>query len=123
MSKFVHISDSEWHGRLDSLLARHVLEKSVAEFEDLVTENSEITTWEDFEGWFEPFKDDGWFRGQSRAIWTLQTKAERGTVAQWSAESVDRRYYFVENVMPEDNEETLLREFQREAHNYHATTP
>jgi len=123
MSGFVHISDSEWQQRLDSLLASHVMEKSVAEFEDLVTENSEITAWEDFKGWFEPFHDNGWFRGQSRAIWTLQTKAERATLADWSADSGDKHYDFVENVMPEDNEETLLTEFQREAHNYHVTIP
>jgi hypothetical protein len=123
MSGFVHISDAGWQERLDALLARHVMEKSVPEFEDLVTENSEITTWEDFEGWFEPFKDDGWFRGQPNAIWHLQTKAERGTWADWSVDSGARHYDFVENVMPEDNEETLLREFQREAHNYHVRTP
>jgi hypothetical protein len=113
--------------RLDELVAAYDSltdpGRNVELFEKLVSESTPISTWDDFEEWFDPFKDVGCFRGHARGEWHLATTFERETVRGWSLNTGDRSYTSLENVMPEENEEALLREFQRAAHHYYARTP
>ena len=122
----IQMNDAIWQDRLRTIAAKPALEnfeKAVAEFEWLVSEETTIETWNDFEHWFAPFGKKGWFRGQAKQCWKLQPKAERFTWTDWSLEDGDRSYRFVNNVEPEMNEATLLREFQSVAHLYINPTP
>jgi hypothetical protein len=121
------MTESEWQARLDDLLAnydsRYDPLHNVELFEKLVTESTPIGTWPEFEDWSLPFRDTGCFRGQADATWHLTTTSERRTWQEWAMEINSTTMESVANVMPEENEEAVLQDFQREAHHYYPSTP
>jgi hypothetical protein len=77
------MTDSQWQERLDALLAKYDRGQNVELFEELVKESEIITSWDEFEEWVAPFKDNGCFRGHADASWSLITTLERKVWKRW----------------------------------------
>jgi len=117
------VTEPQWQERLEELLAKYKPEHNVELFEELVTECTAISTWEEFEEWVSPFKDQGCFRGQGDATWSLITTLERKVWKRWIVETDSTTSEIVDKLKPEENERALLREFQRAAHHHYPRTP
>jgi hypothetical protein len=108
-----------WQERMNRLLADYDPFRNLELFEGLVTEDEPISSWEDFQGWFAPFKDGGCFRGHREASWNLASTLDRALLKTVAVENSAVR----EKLNPEENERAVLLDFQRGAHHYHAATP
>jgi hypothetical protein len=113
----------EWQQRMTKLLADYDPFRNVELFEALVTENTPISTWEEFQSWFVPFKNRGCFRGHRDASWNLVSTLDRALQRTFTVETDDLSTTSVEKLNPESNEKAVLLEFQRGAHQHHAATP
>ena len=112
----------EWR-RLEKLLAEYDVSKDRELFEGLVTENVPISSWGDFLRWFSLFPQGSCFRGQRDASWPLVATLDRKL---WKRTEVDVRGFHSTSFGPlnvEENEKSLLLDFQRGAHHYQEKTP
>ena len=114
---------SEWQDRLQKLIAGYDPFQNVELFERLVTEDTPITTFEDFQRWFAPFKDGGCFRGHREATWNLITTLDRSLFQSVAVDTDGIHTSVRERLNPLENEKMLLLEFQRAAHHYISATP
>lgn len=113
----------EWRRRLKTLLAEYEVSKDRELFEGLVTENVPISSWGDFLRWFSLFPKGSCFRGQRDASWPLVATLDRKL---WKRTEVDVRGFHSTSYGPlnvEENERSLLLDFQRGAHHYQEKTP
>lgn len=114
---------SRWQERVSQLLKEYDPALPVKTFEDLVTEEKTIHSWEDFQHWLTSFTVGGCFRGHREASWNLTTTLDRAVLKAYSIDTYDIHSTNLVRVNPQDNERAVLVEFQRGAHHYHATTP
>src|ERR1035438_4768461 len=110
---------SQWQDRVKKMLADYDAFRNLELFEGLVTEDDPISTWEQFQRWFAPFKDGGSFRGHREASWNLIPTLDRALLKTVTVGNGSIR----EKLNPEGNERAVLLEFQRAAHHYCPTTP
>jgi hypothetical protein len=117
------MTGSQWQQRLDDLLAKYSRDKNVELFEELITETSIISTWQEFQEWISPFKQNGAFRGHCDATWSLITTLDRKIWQQRKVETESVVSETIGKLNPEENELSLLRDFRRAAHHHCQTTP
>jgi hypothetical protein len=117
------MTNSEWQERMRRLLADYDPFRNLEHFESLVTETSSIRTWEDFQRWIAPFKDQGCFRGHGEANWDLVSTLERTLPRTITVETDETHWMSTQKLNPETNEQAVLLEFQRGAHQYYSATP
>src|SRR5712691_8560016 len=117
------MTTSEWQERMKKLLEGYDPFRNVELFEELVTEGVPITTWDDFQRWFAPFKDLGCFRGHREASWNLVSTLDRALLKTFTVKTDEIESGYRQKVNPELNEKAVLLEFQRGAHHHHSATP
>ena len=108
---------------MDKLLAEYDRSRNVELFEQLVTEEAPITSWDEFQRWLEPFQEGGCFRGHRDAKWDLVTTLDRALLKTLSVETAEVNCSVREKLNPTVNEANVLLEFQRAAHNFDVRTP
>jgi hypothetical protein len=113
----------EWSIRLDKVVETYSAERNQELFEDLVLEPTTISTSDEFQDWFSPFKRMGCFRGHADAAWGLRPSFYRKIHQQWKVETETTTVETVELLDPERNEQAIFYDFQRAAHQYYATPP
>src|SRR5580658_1885400 len=113
------LTESQWAERLEKLRANNDPFRNLEQFKDLATEDTTISSWEEFHAWCSPFKRAGCFRGQADSDWHLYPSFYRKVHQKWTFDTATS----VDSVNPEENELAILKEFQHAAHHHYAVAP
>jgi len=117
------MTDAAWQERMDKLLTNYEPGRNLEPFEELVTDCTTISSWDEFQDWCSPFKKGGCFRGQRDATWHLDSSLYRKVYRRWSYQTDSISSESLELLNPNENERELLQEFQRAAHHHYPALP